>query len=131
MAVLCLSKDRDDLRVRLGRMIVAVDREGVPVTANDLKATGALMILLKDAIQPNLVQTWKASPRSFTAGLSRTSPTDATPSSPRTWRLPMRTGRSRKRASVSTLGLRSSSTSNAPPRVSRPPRSFWSPPSAP
>ncbi len=62
MAVLCLSKDREDLRVRLGRMIVAVDRDGVPVTTNDLRATGALMILLKDAIQPNLVQTCEGVP---------------------------------------------------------------------
>ena len=50
MAVLCLSKDRDDLRARLGRLIVAVDKDGVPVTANDLKATGALMgVLAKPA----------------------------------------------------------------------------------
>ena len=62
MAVLCLSKDRDDLRLRLGRLIVAVDKDGAPVTANDLKATGALMILLKDAIQPNLVQTCEGVP---------------------------------------------------------------------
>jgi len=62
MAVLCLSKDRDDLRARLGRMIVALDKDGAPVTANDLKATGALMVLLKDAIQPNLVQTCEGVP---------------------------------------------------------------------
>ena len=62
MAVLCLSKDRDDLRARLGRMIVAIDKDGAPVTANDLKATGALMVLLKEAIQPNLVQTCEGVP---------------------------------------------------------------------
>ena len=62
MAVLCLSKDRDDLRARLGRMIVATDKDGAPVTASDLKATGALMVLMKDAIQPNLVQTCEGVP---------------------------------------------------------------------
>ena len=62
MAVLCLSNDRDDLRARLGRMIVALDREGAPVTCDDLKATGALMVLLKDAILPNLVQTCEGVP---------------------------------------------------------------------
>ena len=62
MAVLCLSKDRDDLRARLGRMIVATDKDGAPVTASDLQATGALMVLMKDAIQPNLVQTCEGVP---------------------------------------------------------------------
>ncbi|MEO5763037.1 MAG: formate--tetrahydrofolate ligase, partial [Vicinamibacteria bacterium] len=62
MAVLCLANDREDLRLRLGRMIVATDKEGMAVTANDLKATGALMVLLKDAIQPNLVQTCEGVP---------------------------------------------------------------------
>jgi len=62
MAVLCLSEDREDLRARLSRLMVAIDGEGAPVTAHELKATGALMILLKDAIQPNLVQTCEGVP---------------------------------------------------------------------
>lgn len=62
MAVLCLSKDIDDLKERLGRMIVAYTKDGTPVTADKLKAVGAMAALLKDAIKPNLVQTLEHSP---------------------------------------------------------------------
>ncbi|MEM7349495.1 MAG: formate--tetrahydrofolate ligase [Acidobacteriota bacterium] len=62
MATLCLAEDEDDLRRRLGRIIVALDRDKKPVTAADLKAVGALMILLKDALHPNLVQTGEGVP---------------------------------------------------------------------
>jgi len=62
MATLCLSEDGDDLRRRLGRLIVALDGDGKPVTAADLGAVGALMILLKDAILPNLVQSIEGVP---------------------------------------------------------------------
>ncbi len=62
MAVFCLSRDLADLQARLGRMIVAQTREGAPVTAADLKADGAMAVLLKDAIAPNLVQTLEGSP---------------------------------------------------------------------
>jgi formate--tetrahydrofolate ligase len=62
MAVFCLSKDLDDLQQRLGRMIVAQKRDGAAVTAKDLKADGAMAVLLKDALAPNLVQTLEGSP---------------------------------------------------------------------
>ena len=62
MAVLCLSADIDDLKARLGRMIVAYNHEGTPVTAADLKAQGAMAALLKDALKPNLVQTLEGTP---------------------------------------------------------------------
>ncbi|HHW58459.1 MAG TPA: formate--tetrahydrofolate ligase [Clostridia bacterium] len=57
MAILCLSHDLMDLKERLGDIIVAYDKDGNPVTARDLKADGAMTVLLKDAIKPNLVQT--------------------------------------------------------------------------
>jgi formate--tetrahydrofolate ligase len=57
MAILCLSKDLKDLQARLGAMIVAYRRDRSPVFARDIKADGAMTVLLKDAMQPNLVQT--------------------------------------------------------------------------
>ena len=62
MAVFCLAKDLPDLQSRLGKMIVAQRRDGTNVTAADLKADGAMSVLLKDAIAPNLVQTLEGSP---------------------------------------------------------------------
>ena len=62
MAVLCLAKDMDDLKVRLGRMVVAYNYQGEPVTAADLKAVGAMAALLKDALKPNLIQTLEHTP---------------------------------------------------------------------
>ncbi len=62
MAVLCLASDLMDLKARLGRMIVGYTRSGAPVTAHDLKAEGAMTVLLKDAIKPNLVQTLEHNP---------------------------------------------------------------------
>ena len=62
MAVLCLAEDMEDLKQRLGRIIVAYDFEGNPVTAGDLKATGAMAALLKDALKPNLIQTLEHTP---------------------------------------------------------------------
>ncbi|HLJ70991.1 MAG TPA: formate--tetrahydrofolate ligase [Roseiarcus sp.] len=62
MAVFCLATNLDDLQKRLGRMVVAYTREKKPVTADDLKATGAMAVLLKDALRPNLVQTLEGSP---------------------------------------------------------------------
>jgi formate--tetrahydrofolate ligase len=62
MAALCLSEDYDDLRRRLSRLIVALDRDGKATTAADLKAVGSLMVLLKDALHPNLVQTVEGVP---------------------------------------------------------------------
>ncbi|MDB5414351.1 MAG: formate--tetrahydrofolate ligase [Rubritepida sp.] len=62
MAAFCLAYDLADLQVRLGRIIVASTREGTPVTAADLKADGAMAVLLRDAFAPNLVQTLAGSP---------------------------------------------------------------------
>ena len=62
MAILCLAKDFADLKERLGKIIVAYTFDGAPVTANDLKVTGSLALLLKDAIKPNLVQTLEGTP---------------------------------------------------------------------
>lgn len=62
MAILCLAEDMKDLKSRLGRIIVAYNYKGEPVTAADLKAVGAMAALLKDAIKPNLVQTLEHTP---------------------------------------------------------------------
>jgi formate--tetrahydrofolate ligase len=62
MAILALSTDLQDLEARLGRIIVGLTRERKPVTAADLKASGAMTLLLKDAILPNLVQTLEGGP---------------------------------------------------------------------
>jgi len=62
MAVLCLSRDLADLQARLGRMVVGARRDGSFVTAADLKADGAMAVLLKDALQPNLVQSLAGTP---------------------------------------------------------------------
>jgi formate--tetrahydrofolate ligase len=62
MAILCLSKDLSDLEQRISRIIVGLTRDRKPVTAGDLKAAGAMTLLLKDAILPNLVQTLEGGP---------------------------------------------------------------------
>ena len=62
MAILCLADDLADLKRRLGRIIVAYNFKGEPVTADDLQATGAMAALLKDAIKPNLIQTLEHTP---------------------------------------------------------------------
>ena len=62
MAIVGLSEDIFDLKARLGRIIAAYNRKGEPVTAKDLKADGAMTVLLKDALKPNLVQTLEHTP---------------------------------------------------------------------
>ncbi len=62
MAILCLAEDIRDLKERLGKIIVAYNFSGDPVTAEDLQATGAMTALLKDAIKPNLIQTLEHTP---------------------------------------------------------------------
>ncbi|MCZ4258827.1 formate--tetrahydrofolate ligase [Sulfitobacter sp. G21635-S1] len=62
MAILCLAKNLTDLQERLGNMIVAYRRDKSPVFARDIKADGAMTVLLKDAMQPNLVQTLENNP---------------------------------------------------------------------
>ena len=62
MAILCLADDMEDLKQRLGRIVVAYNFAGEPVTADQLNATGAMAALLKDAIKPNLIQTLEHTP---------------------------------------------------------------------
>lgn len=62
MAILCLARDLDDLKERLGNILVAYTRSGSPIYAHDIKAAGAMTALLKDAIKPNLVQTIEHTP---------------------------------------------------------------------
>lgn len=62
MAILCLADDMEDLKDKLGNIVVAYSVEGKPVTAADLKAVGAMAALLKDALKPNLIQTLEHTP---------------------------------------------------------------------
>ena len=62
MAILCLANDLEDLRRRLGNIVIGYTREKIPITANDLSASGAMTVLLKDALMPNLVQTLENNP---------------------------------------------------------------------
>jgi formate--tetrahydrofolate ligase len=68
MAVLALASDLKDLKARLGRIVVASDVDGKPITADDLKVTGTMTVILKDAIKPNLVQTMEGQPALIHAG---------------------------------------------------------------
>ncbi len=62
MAILALATSLEDMKQRLAQMVVAFDRSGVPVTADDIGMTGALMVLLKDTIEPTLMQTLEGTP---------------------------------------------------------------------
>ena len=62
MAIFCLARDGSDMEERLSRIVVAQTRDRTPITARDLKAAGAMSVLLQDAIKPNLVQTLEGSP---------------------------------------------------------------------
>jgi formate--tetrahydrofolate ligase len=62
MAILALASDLHDVRARLGRIVLATRHDGTPVTAEDLKVAGAMAVLLKDAIKPNLLQTLEGGP---------------------------------------------------------------------
>jgi formyltetrahydrofolate synthetase len=68
MAILALTTGLEDMRERLGRMVIGMNRRGEAVTAEDLGAAGAMMVLLKDAIQPNLMQTLEGTPVFVHAG---------------------------------------------------------------
>jgi methylenetetrahydrofolate dehydrogenase (NADP+)/methenyltetrahydrofolate cyclohydrolase/formyltetrahydrofolate synthetase/formate--tetrahydrofolate ligase len=68
MAILALTTDMKDMKARLGRMMIGLNRDGKPVTANDLGITGALTVLMKDAIKPNLMQTIEGQPAFVHAG---------------------------------------------------------------
>lgn len=69
MAILCLSKDLNDLKRRLGNIVIGYDNKGKEITARMLKADGAMTVLLKDAIKPNLVQTLEGNPCIIHGGL--------------------------------------------------------------
>ena len=62
MAILCLSSSLEDFKVRIGRMVIAYTYDNKPVTVNDIKATGAITVIMKDALKPNLVQTLEHTP---------------------------------------------------------------------
>src|SRR5207344_1621993 len=62
MAILALASDLQDLRVRLGRVVLATTRDGTPITAEDLKVAGSMTVLLRDALKPNLLQTLEGGP---------------------------------------------------------------------
>ncbi len=62
MAILALASDLQDLRARLGRIVLATRRDGTPITAEDLKVAGSMTVLLKDALKPNLMQTLEGGP---------------------------------------------------------------------
>ncbi len=68
MAILALTTSLKDMRERFGRMVVALDKNGKPVTAEDLGVAGAVMVLMKDAIMPNLMQTLEGQPAFVHAG---------------------------------------------------------------
>jgi len=68
MAILALTSDLKDIRRRFARIIVARDRDGKPITAEDLKCAGAMTVLMKDAIKPNLIQTLEHTPVLVHAG---------------------------------------------------------------
>ena len=62
MAILCLASDLEDMKKRLGKIVVAYSRDGRAIRAEELNVTGALTLLFKDAIKPNLVQTLEGTP---------------------------------------------------------------------
>lgn len=68
MAILALAKDLKDLKERLASMVVAFDQNGDPITADDLGVTGALIVLLKDTVEPTLMQTLEGTPVLVHAG---------------------------------------------------------------
>jgi formate--tetrahydrofolate ligase len=68
MAIVALAAHRDDLRARLDRIVIGANRKGQPITARDLKATGGMMALLAEALEPNLVQTTDGTPAFVHAG---------------------------------------------------------------
>ena len=68
MAILALSNSLKDMRDRLGKIVVASDMDGNPVTSEDLGVAGAMAVLMKDAIKPNLMQTLEGTPVLVHAG---------------------------------------------------------------
>ena len=85
MAIVSVARDLQDLRRRLGAITVGSTYAGEPVTAEQLRAAGAMTVLLKEAIKPNLVQTLEGQPALVHGGPSPTSRTGTTRSSPTSW----------------------------------------------
>jgi formate--tetrahydrofolate ligase len=129
MAIFCLSQNLTELRERLGRIVVGYTREKKPVTAAQLKAHGAMAVLLRDALAPNLVRRWRTIPPSCTVAPSPTSPTAATACSPPSSPSASANTPSPRPASAPTLARKSSSTSSAASPASSPTPSSSSPPS--
>ena len=114
MAIFCLARDLDDLVARLGRIVVGYGPAGDAITCADLKAEGAMAALLKDAFQPNLVQTLEGSPALVHGGpFANIAHGCNSRWSPRARPCGSRTMWSPRRASAPTWARRSSSTSSA------------------
>lgn len=131
MAIFCLATSISDLKERLSKIVCAYTYEGKPVTAGDIGAAGAMTALLKDALDPNLVQTLENNPAIIHGGPLPTLPTAATaswpPSSASHWPITS----SRKRASVQIWVPRSSWISSAAMPASPPAPACWWPLSVP
>lgn len=131
MAIFCLATSISDLKERLAKIVCAYTYDGKPVTAGEIGAAGAMTALLKDALDPNLVQTSRTTPPSSTAAPSPTLPTAATvswpPSSASRWPITS----SPRPASAQTSARKSSLTSSAAMRALRPAPACWWRPSAP
>ena len=82
MAVLALTTSLEDMRDRFGKMVVATNKRGEAVTVEDLGVAGAVTVLMKDAIKPNLMQTLEGTPPPFTRDPSPISRMDNHPSLP-------------------------------------------------
>ena len=88
MAILCLATDLEDLKRRIGNILLGYTNDDQPFTVNDLGVAGAITVLLKDALLPNLVQTTENTLLLCMAARSPTSPTAVTRSLRQRWRLP-------------------------------------------
>ncbi len=111
MTILSLSASIGDLRARLGRIVVGFDRDGQPVTAEDLQAAGAMAVLLKDAVRPNLLQTLEGQPALIHCGPFGNIATGNSSDRRRsTWACRAATSSSRRPGSVPTSGSSDSST---------------------
>ncbi len=121
MAILALVKGDNyrtalrDMRVRIGRSVVGYDWSGKPITTEDLGVAGAMTVLMKDAVNPNLLQTLEGSPPSSTRGRLPTSRMATAPSWRTRWRSRLATTWSPRRALAPTSAWKSSSTSSAAP----------------
>lgn len=127
MAILCLAADEADLRRRIENILLGYRYDGSPFTVKDLGVAGGIVVLLKDALEPNLVQTTENTPAFVHGGPLPTSPTAATPLWPRKWRCRTPTTSLPKRASAPTSERRSSTTSSAAKPACNPPSLCWWP----